>query len=392
MTAYIDDPLFAQAVQHVVVPLLRGTASAAVKRAADTLPLVNMQRCDVLTVDDETGTADVKVDGANPNDLPTEAIVIPPAPLPGKRGVILYGPGGEAYLLGRLGTVRTVVPDLAPVAIHGDEHGFQIGDTDDPNLMLDSKSIQARDGNESASAFATRLYLNPLGGTVQVARLAVGSASGPLSGAFLGHIALLTDDLSAWQYRFGSDWSHRVNIGPTSDLSSFAIVTDSDLDPTKQVFVVTVSGGKTFARFNKGFDVIAGAPLGISATTGVVGQISSSARYKQQIRDVDTAAVLASVLRIRPVRYRYRLPDSTIDEDVDTVIAPRVGLLAEDVAQHVPEAVIADGEGRPDAIDPGSMVGALVASVQALAARVEAQAAEITALRAQLDALTEEAP
>jgi hypothetical protein len=54
--------------------------------------------------------------------------------------------------------------------------------------------------------------------------------------------------------------------------------------------------------------------------------------------------------------------------------AERFGLIAEEVAEHMPEAVSRDGAGNPDGIDYSVIVAALVKTVQE-------QGAEIAALK-----------
>jgi hypothetical protein len=84
----------------------------------------------------------------------------------------------------------------------------------------------------------------------------------------------------------------------------------------------------------------ASVTVGPAANTCVV--LSSSIRFKRGV-----VALLPDDVRplgLNPVAFRYVEPYG--DPSV-----PRIGLIAEEVAEVYPQAVVRDGEGRPDAID-----------------------------------------
>jgi len=64
---------------------------------------------------------------------------------------------------------------------------------------------------------------------------------------------------------------------------------------------------------------------------------SSSKRYKENIRDLEV--VPESILQLNPVRFQWK-----------TTGAEDIGLIAEDVEQAIPDLVIYDKEGKPDAV------------------------------------------
>jgi len=71
--------------------------------------------------------------------------------------------------------------------------------------------------------------------------------------------------------------------------------------------------------------------------SGVLTRSSSSLRYKKNVRSLPSDP--AAVLNLRPVAFDWR---STSEPDV--------GLIAEEVAQVLPELVVWDDQGRPDAV------------------------------------------
>jgi hypothetical protein len=83
------------------------------------------------------------------------------------------------------------------------------------------------------------------------------------------------------------------------------------------------------------------AGIGLTAVwvdgNGDLQRATSSKRYKTNIRELETAP--EAVLKLKPVRFEWI---STGEEDI--------GLIAEDVEQAIPDLVIYDKDGRPDAV------------------------------------------
>jgi hypothetical protein len=73
-------------------------------------------------------------------------------------------------------------------------------------------------------------------------------------------------------------------------------------------------------------------------SAGQLGTISSSRRFKEDVRDMEDAT--ERLLDLRPVLFRYRGREGP-DE---------VGLIAEEVAEVFPELVVHDAEGKPETV------------------------------------------
>jgi len=67
-----------------------------------------------------------------------------------------------------------------------------------------------------------------------------------------------------------------------------------------------------------------------------LGTMSSSARFKQEIKPMDKAS--ESILALKPVSFRYKVHKDT---------TPQFGLIAEEVAKVNPDLVIYDSDGKP---------------------------------------------
>ena len=72
--------------------------------------------------------------------------------------------------------------------------------------------------------------------------------------------------------------------------------------------------------------------------SGKLGTSTSSRRFKEEIKPMDTAS--EAVLALKPVTFRYK-------KEVDSDGIPQFGLVAEDVEKVNPDLVLRDKEGKP---------------------------------------------
>jgi hypothetical protein len=80
-----------------------------------------------------------------------------------------------------------------------------------------------------------------------------------------------------------------------------------------------------------------GAAVFVDAN-GKLGTVTSSARFKDDIKSMDNAS--ESILALRPVTFRYK-------KEIDVNRTPQFGLVAEDVAKINPDLVIKGRDGKP---------------------------------------------
>jgi len=89
---------------------------------------------------------------------------------------------------------------------------------------------------------------------------------------------------------------------------------------------------------------LAGLPVGFATDLHInsdnrIFRVSSSRRYKENIKPLDLDEASEAFLQLKPVSYNY-IGSSE----------PDIGLIAEEVAEVVPEMVVFDPEGRPDSV------------------------------------------
>ena len=93
---------------------------------------------------------------------------------------------------------------------------------------------------------------------------------------------------------------------------------------------------KTFIAGIRGVTVASGVGV-IVGTTGQLGTVVSSARFKEAIKPMDKAS--EAILALKPVTFRYK-------EELDPDGIPQFGLVAEEVEKVNPDLVVRDEDGK----------------------------------------------
>jgi hypothetical protein len=114
-------------------------------------------------------------------------------------------------------------------------------------------------------------------------------------------------------------------------------------------------------------------------SAGQLGTVSSSARTKDDVADLgDTSQ---RILQLRPVRFTYKQPFANGSRPV------QYGLIAEEVADVLPELVARDADGEIETVKYHVLPTLLLAEIQRLERERQAQAARIDTLERQLQRL-----
>jgi hypothetical protein len=98
---------------------------------------------------------------------------------------------------------------------------------------------------------------------------------------------------------------------------------------------------ETFIDGIKGATASGGAAVFVVGEGGKLGTMTSSARFKDEIKPMDKAS--EAILALRPVSFRYK-------KDVDPQRLAQFGLVAEEVEKINPDLVIRDTQGRPQTV------------------------------------------
>ena len=127
---------------------------------------------------------------------------------------------------------------------------------------------------------------------------------------------------------------------------------------------------------------VAGGVMVMIDSTGHLGTVTSSVRYKENIRPIDTAS--DTILSLQPVSFRYK-------KELDPKGIPQFGLVAEEVEKVNPDLVAKDDQGKPYTVRYEAVNAMLLneflkehKKVEEQEARLTDQTKEITELKASL--------
>jgi len=116
-------------------------------------------------------------------------------------------------------------------------------------------------------------------------------------------------------------------------------------------------------------------------SSGQLGTVSSSIRYKEDVQPM--ASATERLLKLRPVKFRYKKADASGEKPI------QYGLIAEEVAEFYPELVVRDAAtGRIDGVRYDELAPMLLNEMQQqhaqMAEKFDAQAVKIRGLEQQV--------
>ncbi len=217
------------------------------------------------------------------------------------------------------------------------------------------------------------------GGNSAFGDLALSSNSEGDSNCAFGSVALQFSETGSQNTAIGySAGSNLITGGGNVYLGAgvYGISDESDHTYIRNINTTSVNGG--------GADTVT-----VDLTTGLLGHLSSSRRYKQDIKLMDT--VSEALFALKPVTYRYK-------KEIDPSQSPAFGLVAEDVAEVNPALVARNAQGQPESVHY-EMVNAMLLNeflkehrtvlelkeqIAALTATVKEQAAQIKKVSAEV--------
>lgn len=121
-----------------------------------------------------------------------------------------------------------------------------------------------------------------------------------------------------------------------------------------------------------------GLPVYVNST-GQLGTLSSSLRFKEQVRDMGNST--DGLMKLRPVTFLYK---SEYESGPKTL---QYGLIAEEVSKVYPELVAYDNDGQPYSVKYQYLGTMLLNEVQKQYQRAEAEAAVIRTQQEEIDGL-----
>jgi len=140
-----------------------------------------------------------------------------------------------------------------------------------------------------------------------------------------------------------------------------------------------VAGESNTTRIKNVFKSVANGRAVYVNSDNKIGTLSSSRRYKEEIKPMDRAS--ESLFSLKPVTFRYK-------KEVDPERALSFGLIAEDVAQISPELITRDEKGNPQTVCYEAVNAMLLNEFLKEHKTVQQQGQTIARLEKQLETLT----
>ena len=165
--------------------------------------------------------------------------------------------------------------------------------------------------------------------------------------------------------------SNNIDIGNKGKAGDNALIRIGTAGTQTAIYVAGVSG----------VNVTGGAQVVVNSL-GQLGVVSSSIRYKEDVRPMGD--VSDRLLALRPVTFRYKKSDENGRKP------EQFGLIAEEVAKVMPELVVYNQKGQPETVAYQTLAPLLVNELQREHARAEQQADALKAMQKELSALKAE--
>ena len=233
------------------------------------------------------------------------------------------------------------------------------------------------EGNVNTAVGANALYHIGKGySNVAAGYSACWSCSGSFSNVALGNKTLYSNESGTNNIAIGnaagynSTGSYNIEIGNAGQKLDAGVIRIGASNQTT-TYIAGINSSQ-----------VVGAPVYVTSS-GQLGVLASSERYKTDIRSIDSDA--AKFAQLRPVTFRLK---------TDPQGTPQYGLIAEEVNKIYPDLVIHDSTGTIQGVRYDEVTSLLLAQMQlmekkqqAISTEVELLAEQNKLLRAQLEAL-----
>jgi len=265
---------------------------------------------------------------------------------PGGSGTTEVGPntavGGEALFSNTTGGANTAV-------------GFQ--------------ALHAISDKSQSTAVGFQALANSISNNDAFGYKALGNNTTGFLNTAIGDLALSNNTTGAFNVALGAVAGTTATTGSNNIYIGFGIngvVGESGACYIGSIFNATSAGG---------------TPVFIN-NSGKLGTLTSSARFKEEIKPMEKAS--EALLALKPVTFRYK-------KEIDATGTSQFGLVAEDVEKVNPDLVVRDKEGKPYSVRYDQVNAMLLneflkehRKVQALEASAAQQQKQIEALTAGL--------
>ncbi|HEX4154958.1 MAG TPA: tail fiber domain-containing protein [Acidobacteriaceae bacterium] len=155
----------------------------------------------------------------------------------------------------------------------------------------------------------------------------------------IGHNALGSNFIGSYNIAIGVNAGLNISSGPSNSKSYNIDIANAGTTTDAGTVRIGTSGNQTsfFVAGVDGVSVSEGIPVYINSS-GQLGTVNSSIRYKEDVHDMGDAS--SAIFRLRPVTYHYKQAYADGSRPID------YGLIAEEVAKIYPDLVVFDSKGE----------------------------------------------
>jgi trimeric autotransporter adhesin len=201
------------------------------------------------------------------------------------------------------------------------------------NVATGVQALAVSQGDDNTATGFQALFFNDSGdANTAVGHGALFANIGGASNTAVGDGALVQNNSGSDNTALGFEAGNTLTTGSGNVFigSGMIGVAGAEMDHTyiRNINTTTVSGGSS--------DFVT-----VDLATGLLGHLSSSRRYKEDIKPMERAS--EALYRLKPVSYRYK-------KEIDPTQSPAFGLIAEEVAEVNPDLVARNAEGQAETV------------------------------------------
>ena len=270
--------------------------------------------------------------------------------------------GGSALFSNTTGDFNTASGDEA---LFANTTGAQ-------NTATGSAALTSNTSGGANTAYGFQALLNNTSGAGNIA-VGVQALSGNLNGNLnvaIGGTSLFSNTAGSDNIALGTSAGSNTTGSHNVDIANAGVASESDT-----IRIGQSTHDRTFIAGIRGVTTGNANALPVMIDSdGQLGTMSSSRRFKHEIKPMDTAS--QAILSLKPVTFNYKS---------DNTNTPQFGLIAEDVAAVSPDLVVRDQNGQIYSVRYDAVNAMLLNEFLKAHRKMEAQQEQIDDLTARLE-------
>jgi len=222
------------------------------------------------------------------------------------------------------------------------------------NTGVGAFALYSNSSGETNSAFGyNALYKNTGSNNTAVGGNALSNNTSGGSNTAVGVAALVQVTTGTGNIGIGEEAGYYDPAGGSYNIDIGSVGSSSDSATIR----IGTPGTQTsfYAAGVDGVTVSDGVPVYVNSS-GQLGTVSSSIRFKEDVRDMGDAS--SAIFRLRPVTYRYKQPYANGSKPID------YGLIAEEVAEVYPDMVVKGADGQTQTVQYQKLTPMLLNELQ----------------------------